>query len=378
MQKRTVYLVFVLILNYFFASSSIAQIDNTPFLDTLRLSKQPQKTLLLHLDYLGYNKNNEYFNNIADGYTLFGQQAIATLRYRPSAHIFLEGGASFRRDFGINATSEWLPFLRLKFQKDRVSLLFGTLEGNLNHELIEPLFDFERLIARRLENGMQIRYSGNRLKSDIWVDWTIKIDEGDPFRERIDGGLNLQYDLLPSEEKALNTVLQVTGVHLGGQIDTSPERLVTSFNVAAGGVFKREINPKGFVKAFEIHQYGVWHKDFQSSLGLYDRGWAVYSHANLRLAHLGNIGVSYWRGNTFDSSTGGDLYSSTSRRFAPRGGILGERIRELLIFRFINNISLSKRVWLSSRLEPFYDLQNEKWEFSMALYLTYRQGFKVR
>lgn len=372
MQKAVSPAIFLCLFCYFSVTQSCAQLPNYPFYDTLS-HRKGKKRLSWHTNYLGYNKNNEYFNKIADGYTLFGQQLITTARYQPNAHLLLEGGVSFRRDFGRNATSEWLPLLRLKYQKGRFAFLFGTLEGHLNHRLIEPLFDFERLITRRLENGFQGWYRSPRFEVEAWVDWTRVIYPGSPFREEITGGLNSDYFLLRNPEQHLRIPVQLTGVHLGGQIDTAPEPLVTRFNLATGLVWQKNWANGGWLEQLEVHQYGTWYKDFSfNPTSLYDQGWGWYTHLNVKLKHLGNIGVSYWRGTTYESFLGGDLYSSRSRRFGD--GLEGERIRELLILRLINNLNLSENFWISLRTEPFWDVQNQKFEFSMGLYAVCRIG----
>lgn len=373
MQKVLAVLYFFSVLSYFSALPLRAQLDNIPFRDTLRTTAPP-RSVSLQLDYLGYHKNNEYFNEIADGYTLFGQQVILTGQYRATPYLWLEGGISFQRDFGVNAHTEWLPVLRLKYQKARWAFLFGTLEGHLNHGLIEPLFDFERLLSRRLENGFQGWYRGTRFQAELWVDWSQVIYRGSPFRERIDGGANLNYDVLRTEKSTLRIPFQLTGLHLGGQIDTSSEPLVTRFNWASGVVWQHHTG--GFVETLSLQQYGVWYLDFSPNpSSLYDKGWGLYSHVNVRLRHLGNIGLSYWKGTTYESSLGGDLFSSATRQFDP--AIPGERVRELLILRLVNNIRLNENTWISLRAEPFWDFGNQQFEFSTGLYLTFREGFQV-
>ena len=34
-------------------------------------------------------------------------------------------------------------------------MIFGNLDGSIQHQLIEPIYNFERVITNRLENGAQ-------------------------------------------------------------------------------------------------------------------------------------------------------------------------------------------------------------------------------
>ncbi|MGF1532602.1 MAG: hypothetical protein ACFCUI_02785 [Bernardetiaceae bacterium] len=370
-QKGLVCFYFLSLLSYF---SALGQLPNLPFRDTLSVGQMPIKGLHLRWDYLGYQKNNEYFNTIADGYTIFGQQLIVSVAYRPAAYFTIEGGASFRRDFGVNARSEWLPVLRLKYERTRWAFLFGTLEGHLNHGLIEPLFDFERLLTRRLENGFQFWYKGNRLRAEAWIDWQRVIYAGSPFQEEIVGGAHIQGQISPE----LAVPLQITAFHAGGQIDTSSEPLVTQLNLALGLVWCKDFAEGSFLEQLEWHHYGLAYGDasFRPRQPDYTSGWGYYTHFNARLRRLGNIALSYWSGQRFVAPLGGDLYGSLSRRFDPP--LVGESRRELLFLRLIQNLRLHPSLWLSLRAEPFWDFGSQKLEFSTGLYLVYRDAFAIK
>jgi hypothetical protein len=329
----------------------------------------------LAIDYFGFSKNNEYSNEIADGYTLFGNQVNTTLVYFPTKNIRLEGGVFLWQDFGTRKLSQIQPYFQFKFNKDDFSLLFGNLEGNLTHGLIEPLFDFEKVMLRPLENGFQVKLNKEKFQADVWADWVTMIYNYSPYREQINGGVSLNFNILKNEKIELSVPVQFTGYHLGGQIDATDLPVVTSFNGSVGFKLNTVEKEEGFVHQLSFENHLVLYTDYSFSYEpLYDNGAGVYLNLMMK-SHLGYWQFSYWNGNKYTSPLGGALYSSESKRIAPE--ILGEPKRQLLIFRSMNDITLGKGFKLLLRAEPYYDLNNKRFEFNTGFYLKYNLNFNL-
>ncbi|WP_152426338.1 hypothetical protein [Cesiribacter andamanensis] len=196
------------------------QLNNEAFYLRFPVVAADSGKLQLHTYALGFSRNNEYFQRFADGYTYFGYQGMAWLSYQPDARVRVWGGLFMRDDFGTNRLQEVQPVFRIQARFDSLQLIFGTLQGSLNHQLIEPMYDFERVMVDRLEEGLQLLYEKERFWLDVWIDWERTIYLGSPFQERVSGGFSSRLDLAKKEKTRLVLPLQMLAFHQGGQIDT--------------------------------------------------------------------------------------------------------------------------------------------------------------
>lgn len=358
------------------ASGVFAQLDNAALEKPLPVKAAYNQDIRVGLDVFGFLKNNEYFNDIADGYTLFGYQLNPKLVYFPASFIRLEAGAWLWQDFGTTRYNQVRPTFTLKIQKPHYQLLFGNLQANVSHRYIEPLYDVEKVINDPLENGMQFIWNRNKLWLDAWINWQKMIYRGDPFREEIAGGLSAEQHLVQDEVRGwqLSLPVQFTAQHKGGQIDASPLPLVTLFNGAVGFKLRKNIDGK-FWKAWHTQNYLVGFKDFSNVYQYpFTSGTGLYLNAGLD-TRVQNVMLSYWRGNGYLAEQGGRLFQSASTTFK-KPNYLEER-RELLILRFSHDIKLLDDMFLTLRLEPLYDFKDPQLEFSSSFYLRYTTDFFV-
>ena len=137
------------------ASAAWAQLDNRAFLYRAPLGPAYEHQLRLEVQGFLFNKDNEYFNKIDPGLTYFGAQLAPRLVYYPAGNLRLEAGMFLQKNYGTLRLRQVRPLFTLKYRQGPHTLLFGNLEGNLHHGYIEPMYDFERVITDRLEEGVQ-------------------------------------------------------------------------------------------------------------------------------------------------------------------------------------------------------------------------------
>ena len=351
-----------------------AQLPNQAFYLRYPVQEADSGKLQLHTYALGFSRNNEYFGRFADGYTLFGYEAMPWLSYQPDDRVRIWAGLFVRDDFGNRDFTTVQPVFRLQARFDSLQVIFGTLQGSLNHQLIEPLYDFERVMLDRLEEGLQAIYHRERLWLDAWVDWERTIYEGDPFQEVVSGGLSARVDVVEKKKTQLVLPLQGVVIHEGGQIDTDPRPLITRVNVGGGLELNREVGG-GFLHRYSLQPYVVGFFDTSNELRQpFKQGWGLYLNA-AAYTKLGGIMLSYWQGDQYVPIKGAGIFSSYSTSYVDGGYKSAER--QWLMLRLINEIPIGKHLTLSLRAEPFYDFGERQFDFSHGTFLNYRGDFKL-
>ena len=327
--------------------------------------------LRLSLNSFTFFKDNEYFNKIVDGYTLFGTQLNPQLVYYPTNNLRLEGGVFLWKDFGNPVLQQVRPTFRATYTVKKHEFVLGNIRPNLNHNYIEPLFNFERVMLKPLEEGLQYRYLGDRLFVDVWVDWLRQQYRYSNYQEQIAGGVSSSYSLT-RPESAIQVALpfQFTGQHHGGQIDTLRKPLQTLFNEAVGiearmmlGNRHRALRFNGYVLGFQDYSFTAGQLPFKYGNGLY---------LNTTLeTHYADVMLSYWQGSRFISPLGGDLFQSLSRTVSDPGFL--DRERRILLVRLLRDFRISDAAALTVRVEPLYDFNAQLLDFSFGVYLNFRQ-----
>jgi len=350
-----------------------AQLDNTALSKKLNISHKDAGKLFLQFETLSFVKNNEYFNDIVRGRTFFGYQFSPTLVYFPSKNLRIEAGAFFAKDFGNDNFTTIQSIFSVKYQKNRFSLTFGTLEGALNHQLIEPLYEFENLFTQRLENGLQLKWEGERFYTDLWVDWQRMIYPDSEFQEEIFGSLHLYYNILKSDNFTLRVPFQFTILHKGGQINQSDLPVTNNINQAIGLYADLKINGK-FFKGIRTENYFLNFNgariDSISQEEITLQGQGIYANLMFRFQNF-DFMASYWNAKEFGSAQGGEIYRSYDNRL----GELVESNRHLLLLRFLTEFDLGNNTKLLFRMTPYWDLEKNIWEFSSGLYFIWRPRF---
>ena len=344
-----------------------------------RLRPDSLKTGELHLSINNFNflRNLEYFNKIQDGYTLFGAQLEPQLMYFAHPRLLITTGVHLRKDFGGTGIYRSYPLISVKYQHGNTTLINGSLEGSVNHRMLEPIFDFEKTITEPVEYGTQFMISNKRLFLDAFINWKKMIYKPSPVQEQVLGGISTDVKLINRKKLSLSIPVQLIAFHKGGQIDVSPEPLQTIVNTAIG--FKLKALSNGFINSVRTENYLITFDDFSFTYVLpYTKGYGLYLNAGVDTKY-GSLMGTYWKGRTFFSSNGMPLYQSISQQINHTG--YTEDNRKLLMLRYIFQKKLLPNLYMDFRFEPFIDLGrpsgSRKLEFSNSSYLVYRQSFKI-
>ncbi|MEQ9413932.1 MAG: hypothetical protein RIF39_08880, partial [Cyclobacteriaceae bacterium] len=304
--------------------------------------------LFLGLNFLGFSKNNEYFDTIIEGYTLLGYQLHPTLSYFPAKNVRLDAGVYVQQDFGNRDFSTVVPAISLKVTNGPIALVFGNIESSLNHRLIEPLFDFERLLSDRMETGVQLQAMTDGLFFDLWLDWQNMIYNNDPEQERFVSGLSLNKRVLKKGSFQVSIPLQIQMSHKGGQINVNPPPLETVMNSALGVELQQEVS--GFIKTLSVNGFYVHYNNLSSTnVRPYADGSGLYVNGNISTTFGLDIMASYWQAHEFISIQGGKVYPSVSE-FDYR---IQQENMQLLMLRMLYNREVAKGLYATLRVDTF-------------------------
>jgi hypothetical protein len=349
------------------------QLDNSAFYDQYGITDEDSASIKFGFEVFGYLRNNEFREDPVPGYTLFGYQFRPYFSYFPTGRIRLDAGGFFQKDFGEENFTDIRPLVTIRYAVNNFSLIFGTLEGAMSHRLIEPLYNFENVIGRRIEDGLQLKYVSNKVFFDTWIEWINMIDFGEDALEEFNYGISLDVRLFESPAFILDLPVQLLANHRGGEIDISTEPANTILNGAVGFGLEFPLEKNGLLKSVRFDgYYGIYSSsDDPGDLPFLDGdGWFMNLTGK---SDWFDVMFSYWHGNQFYAPFGGPLYQSVF--FIDENTPETQDQRDLLFLRLLFQHDLSGAVNLAFRFEPVYDIGNGQFDHSEGLYLRYRTDF---
>jgi hypothetical protein len=319
-------------------------------------------------------KDNEYFNNIVEGYTLMGYWITPTVEYHPSAHSVINGGIHLLKFTGRDNFFQTLPVLSFTQQFNPIiSLTFGTLQFNGNHNMPEPLLDPERFYFQQAQNGVQILIDGSRFKSDIWVTWDHFIWYGDTDQEKISSGTSSELEILKGSQFSLVLPFQTIITHHGGQINSPKvwKPIETLINLGSG-FYADYRNEDGYLKLIRLSpQFFLYKESTSYPYEPYRSGWAVFPNI---LVNAGPflIKAGWWYTDKFIGPLGEAIYQSIS---TPPG--YDEVHRNLLIGKIGYSKKLAKGIIVTGGFEGYYDQHLKQLDYNFSISLHYNEKFLV-
>jgi len=370
--KKAVFLTSFVLTSCF----SYAQFDQSAFENRIR----PDSSLTneVHFNFYNFNyvRNYEYTNYFHDGYTMYGTQLQPQLVFFANPSLAITAGAFIRKDFGRNGISDAKPLFSLKYHKRNLTLVFGSLEGGIQHKYIEPLYDFERTITTPIEYGTQLLIERDKFNLDAWIAWQKMIYKGEEAKEEIIGGLSSEVFLVKNNDWKFSIPAQFLAFHQGGQIDRLKSiPISTIFNGATGFKLHKELNTN--IKQVYSDNYIAVYKDFSpDKRRAYQGGFGLWLNAGVE-SKWGSLVASYWKGNQFISIKGMPLYESVSSNLYHDG--FTQDHRNIVSFRYAYQRELIPNLYLDVRFEPHIDLDHtdKQLQFSHSFFLTYKQDFKL-
>lgn len=354
---------------------TFAQLDQSAleehFPDT---SRSFQERISLKLASHSFFRNNEFFQEMAQGYTLFGTMLQTELQYEAHPNLSVTGGLFLKKDFGNAGIQEVVPRFNIKYQKGKYAILFGNIEAQVGHRLIEPLLDYERFITHYNEMGLQVKKWSSRLWSDTWISWDRMQYKGSDYQERFTAGHSSSAKILANRRQSVHLLWQGMVTHRGGQLDIDTTPLQTLLNAAAG--LKYQHTFYGIIREMKAEFYGVLFRDLSPTKTLSSTsGNGLMINAGLLSKWGIGLSLNYWQSQNYLSDKGAWFYQSASDETAKSPVYHQER--ELLFIRAFYQKKVLPGFYVDLRFEPFFDMKGQYLEYSYGLYFSYRHRFNL-
>ena len=334
------------------------------------------KHLNLRFESSSFFKNNEYQSYFATGFTGIGVMFKPTLEYYFNMDTKLNLGVFGLKYSGLDGLSELTPIYQIHHKiTNGLELIFGSLYGNLNHDLAEPLYRFDRYYLNNVEYGIQILHKSKYLDSDLWLNWEQFIFEGDPFQEEFTLGNHSKLKLFCRNYFEIEGDIQLLLYHKGGEIDTYMGPAFYMFNGSYGLDFYIKTNPiKYTIRSKFLNYKGEGlpervknHKHYKNGSGILFSGDMEHNYFYLE--------TGYWNGNKFVSPNGEYLFMSISESESE----FFQDNRQIIYTKFRLKRHISENLKLELRANFYADLINNSMpDYSFGLYFIANELFFLK
>jgi hypothetical protein len=355
----------------FLSEKSYAQLDNSFF--KWKHEFTAEGDLRLQIENLNYFRNVEFKSPIDEGRTMGGFQFVPELSYQISNKALVSGGLLLKRDVGGEGFHQIQPTFQLKYVDKEMAFLFGRLEGNMDHNLIEPLLDPERIISNRTENGFQLLLNKIWFDADIWLDWQKMIYTNSPFREEFDAGVSTKLKLISSDKLKWQIPLSVLAHHKGGEIDTSGQPTVSQFTFTYGS----ELSYLPSASKLKRIQAGLYFNNYEDISGRatsFIDGLGQYASVSFHWENFYGM-INYWDAHQFQSGNGDVIFQSISRKNPSKYKL---DYRKLYMFRAGYEKDLGNDLSFLFRTNLIRDVNEELWDFVAEFYFRWTPSYLIK
>ena len=318
-------------------TSAYAQLNNSFFY--MHRADTTQGLVQVYIENLNYFRNVEYTSDIDEGRTLFGYQFSPEISYQVAPGIQVSAGLFAQKDFGSDRFYELSPIYRLQYRTGAKTFRFGNLFGSMQHNLMEPLYDPERVIENRQENGFQFIWNRPNLYMDAWIDWQKMIYQNSGHPEEFTAGVIAEPKLIHTRSTSLSFPIHMLAYHRGGEIDTSHQNTSSIFNFDYATKFIHR-PASGFLDSIDFQVHLAYYEDISTVQENFIDGLGQMVSAAAYFKNMG-IMLNYWDSHQFQAPGGDVLYQSISFKNAK---LYSHHYRKLIMARLFYEKQLAENL----------------------------------
>ena len=310
MKQALIALIFCAVASSVTAQLPMAHTDVFYAIDTT----YKENDLLLRITNTNFFKNDEYFSDYIEGYTLVGYKLQPTLVYYVSSDISIEAGLQLLQYGGTKKYDKIYPILTAQWRINNwATFIMGMLDGHLAHDLPESMWEPERQLYDKPEMGFQIKLKHDNWKGEGWLNWQQFIKNNDTIPERVTAGLS--YTLSPQSATdakwSFEMPIRLIFSHIGGQISNFSQRMQSLANGSLSAILHRNINRKWLKSISAEMQAQYFDAMVDGNIRPFSNGWALYPQLSLEASKF-NANIGYWRASNFFSLYGNPTFMSLS------------------------------------------------------------------
>ena len=284
--------------------------------DSSPLPPPDTHSVFLSIDNANFFKNNEYDNDYVAGYSRIGFFLNPAISWNVSDKTRLSGGVHLLKYAGEQGFNKIKQLFYLHHVlSDGIDLRMGSIKSTHHHNLIDPLYHYERFLDEHIENGLQFLIDKPFVQADVWVNWKNFITRGDDLREVFETGISSDWPLYGKDQTlSMNLPFQLIFEHKGGQIDQSGKPVSTLCNFATGPALKLKL-PFRFLSSLEWKNLYVGYRDLSpGNIHEIKRGNGWFSSLLVNSHKKFQLQCSWWKARQFLSFAGNPLYQVYSVR----------------------------------------------------------------
>ncbi|MDO4461390.1 MAG: hypothetical protein Q4C30_02650 [Bacteroidia bacterium] len=345
----------------------VAEVLRDAPLDTTR-----HGDISLSLKNISYFKNNEFFGEFADGYTLPGYRFRPTLKYQFLPNVLLEVGAEMLQYGGTDKFDKVYPYVSAIWQVNpNFSVRLGNIDGSTCHRLHQAILDPESLLSARPATGAQVLWRTSKVDGEIWIDWQSFIKHGDTIPERFMAGIRADFTPIDNNGYSLFIPLRLTFNHIGGQISTFPMPVQSLMNLQVGLKSTHKVSGS-FINAiyygvdllyFNVFNGGDVHRT--------TNGYAVNPEVGMK-SKLISASVGYFHADDYNSLHGMPLLTSSSR-FTDAY----RKARNIALAHVALEKQIHKCVRFSLDFNAYHDIDKSQFDYSYGFAIALSPNIKL-
>ena len=357
---------FAVLLIFIFPQIIKAQFFSDAAIPDTNIIKIQNQKFGIQFNSLAFFKNNEYFHPLIEGYTLPGFQLQPRLYYSIGENFDLEAGAHFSQFSGKKGLNSFDPLFRATYSpSESFSILLGWLKGTTSHQLIEPLFQWEKVYTDPLEYGVQFLVNKPNFRFDTWIDWEKYIELNDPFQEELTFGTSNKILIFGKNGFEFWIPVQATIKHMGGQVTTVGDPLKTLVNWTTGLnlIYNQR---ESLIKRINFDFYYVGFNDFSpQKIQAFKNGYGLYPVLSANISAF-QASLGYWYGHHFISSKGEPLFQSVSAT----NPLAIYPNREVVTFKTSFYKQIFKNVSFAAYFESYLDTKIKQMDYSYGISMS--------
>lgn len=324
-------------------------------------------TINVHFYNNNFVKNNEYFGPYTEGITYIGSIIQPEVSWSISSKFSLSAGWYLRYFYGKENFEKSLPVIRARYTfKPGAQLIIGQLDGQMQHNYIEPIYNTDNYFSTNPEYGVQFLYDRTKLHVDFFMDWEHFLMPGDTDQEEIGGGLLATYSLNDrAEKRGLSIDFQSIIHHFGGQVDASENPIQTRSNIA-GGLQYTFVPGLKMLDRITLSSFYIRAMELSNTNTIpFKSGFATHNTITFKNKWI-QIGTGWFHGDDYFAPKADYLFQSNSQF----GNYYTTKGRDLITSKFLFGNEITQGVTLSIRYESYFDLQRKWNDFSYGLNIS--------